>query len=494
MIVINYVLLSLLEIHLILIDIRLLVEQYYSPIRFLKIKAEQYYSRVKSFGFVIFFIILGIVAYYYNYRNISVLINVLTYYLFSPKLKLKKYPITRRSGWLIAIIIAICQTLSAVLYIYGNQYLVSLLFPIITIFSIFIGFFLLYPSELLIRNYYLKKARIKILRNKYIVIGITGSFGKTTFKNIIYSILKQKYRISAQNHNYNTLMGLCKYINNEIKDSDEILIVELGIDQVGGMDKFKKLLSLDYAFISAIGEMHLATFKSIDNIAREKCKIERLIKEDGLLFVNEAIPSTLLSTLKSKYFLFSEKNITCREDFFYQIFYHNAWINTNLTNIFQIAYVDGAIKIAEALKLKKWMIVKGLNDIHLPSRRARVIKKDNLVFFDDSYNANYYQMVSVIEKISRLKCKKIIITGGLIELGDRYDELNFDIGQKLAPFDQVFLITKIVNHPLARGYNSIKSHGLVALNTIDEAIQRVAKEKVETIVFIAAKGNDDYLK
>lgn len=76
-------------------------------------------------------------------------------------------------------------------------------------------------------------------------------------------------------------MGLCKYINNEVKDEDDILLVELGVDHINSMLKFKKIFNLDYAIITSIGEMHLSTFKNIDNIAKEKLSISKLLKKGG---------------------------------------------------------------------------------------------------------------------------------------------------------------------------------------------------------------------
>ena len=84
----------------------------------------------------------------------------------------------------------------------------------------------------------------------------------STFKNILYDVLKSKYRVEVTRGNINTLLGITKFINQELKDDIEIFIVELGIDEINGMNKFKEILTLDIGVITSIGENHLSNFKT----------------------------------------------------------------------------------------------------------------------------------------------------------------------------------------------------------------------------------------
>ena len=110
------------------------------------------------------------------------------------------------------------------------------------------------------------------------IIGITGSFGKTTMKTYLSSFLRKKYFCISSPGNVNTLMGLTKWVNQNVEKEVEFLVVELGIDEKKGMKKFAKLFSLDFAFITGIGPVHLSTFRTLQNVAKAKSAIQFLLK------------------------------------------------------------------------------------------------------------------------------------------------------------------------------------------------------------------------
>lgn len=491
---VNYIIIVILGNIFLLSNARVLIEQYYSLKRLIIFKKQQLSFKVNRLITFLTFFALGIVVYCYKFSELAVLIICLNYYLFLPKISLKKYPLTRRS-------VVMCL-LSSLIYIsmvllgisFKVEFLIACLNLLIASASLVIGYFITYPLEKIIQGHYIKKARNKIIKNRYICIGITGSYGKTTLKNFIYQILKTHYRISDQNHNFNTMMGLCKYINNVVKDDDQILIVELGIDKLNSMIKFKKLLHLDYAFITNIGPMHLSTFKSVDNIAKEKAIIMELLKKDGKLFINDNIEEKYRQYIKYSYVVFSKKNLQIKDEFFYQVKYNGQNIKTKILSENNLNYIDAAIEIGKLLSLNDIEIEKGIRNLNLPSRRGQLLIKDKMMFYDDSYNANYLQMIDNIKRINNTTYYKIIITGGLIELGDKYEEYNRKIGELLLLFDEVYLINNDKNHPLKLAYESKKKHGLIILNSVTAALKQIKPQEDEMFIYIAAKGSDYYLK
>ena len=147
------------------------------------------------------------------------------------------------------------------------------------------------PVELLIKQYYISKAIRKLKKKKIIKIGITGSFGKTSTKNILKEILEKKYKVCASPKNYNTEMGLSKTIL-EYLDDHNILIAEMGARHKGDIKILAKMVEPDYGIITTIGPQHLETFKSLETIEDTKFELAENLKQDGVMIFNGDSNST----------------------------------------------------------------------------------------------------------------------------------------------------------------------------------------------------------
>jgi UDP-N-acetylmuramoyl-tripeptide--D-alanyl-D-alanine ligase len=351
---------------------------------------------------------------------------------------------------------------------------------------------LLYPIEKIISEYYIRKARTKVEKNKYIVIGITGSFGKTSLKNILYSLLKTRYKIAYQNHNYNTLMGLAKYINNYVRDDDEILIVELGVDEVNTMIKFKKLFMLDIALITSIGNMHLSTFKTLDNIKKEKMAISNLLKENGSLFINKD-DCTYISGYNNVVYT-TKDSLNFSHDLPYKVNLYNRITQTELYLEYQLSYLSLALSVCELLSLNKEEIIFGLENIIVPDKRFKIMKSERDIIIDNSYNSNEKGFKLSIDLIKKYDGFKVVITGGLFELGDEFENINSEIGRYLKDVDLLILVSKDLNHPLKKGFISNSGNEFVQLddfNKVNDVISKIDKKK---IILYTAIGSDFSLK
>ena len=132
-----------------------------------------------------------------------------------------------------------------------------------------------------------------------------------------------------------------------------------------------------------------------------------------------------------------------------------------------------------------------LNNIIIPSRRLQIRKKNNLLLIDNSYNANYLGIKEVINNLLFLKKKIIVLTGGLIELGDKYLEYNNLLSYELNKCEKVILITKNNHHPLIK---TIFKNKLILKENIREGYNYINSLDGEYIVLLLAKGSDIYLK
>ena len=141
--------------------------------------------------------------------------------------------------------------------------------------------------------------------------------------------------------------------------------------------------------------------------------------------------------------------------------------------------------------LNDYEILFSLNNIIIPSRRLQIRKKNNLLLIDNSYNANYLGIKEVINNLLFLKKKIIVLTGGLIELGDKYLEYNNLLSYELNKCEKVILITKNNQHPLIK---TIFKNKLILKENIREGYNYINSLDGEYIVLLLAKGSDIYLK
>ena len=144
--------------------------------------------------------------------------------------------------------------------------------PIFSFLTVMLAHVALLPIEKIIANTFVVKAVKKLDATKPLVVGITGSYGKTTAKKVLATFLHTKYRVFASPHSYNTPMGLSKCINEEY-NGEEIFIAEMGARRVGDIKYLKKIFKPQYAIVTGIGNQHLETFKSKENIISEKLSV-----------------------------------------------------------------------------------------------------------------------------------------------------------------------------------------------------------------------------
>jgi UDP-N-acetylmuramoyl-tripeptide--D-alanyl-D-alanine ligase len=118
------------------------------------------------------------------------------------------------------------------------------------------------------------------------IIGVTGSYGKTSVKYILTSILKQKYNTFMTPGNFNTLLGVQRSINEHLKSTDEIFVCEMGAKEVGKIKEICDLVKPKMGILTAVGPQHLETFGSLENIKKAKMELINSVPEDGLRVVN----------------------------------------------------------------------------------------------------------------------------------------------------------------------------------------------------------------
>ena len=292
------------------------------------------------------------------------------------------------------------------------------------------GYFISFPFEKRIERKYYKTAKEKLKELDLTIIGITGSYGKTTLRNYLACYLSRFIHVYSPKGNINTPKGIAKYINDTSFDDKGFLLLELGIDEIDGMDVFKKYLSLDYAFITSIGDNHLSTFNSIDNVYKGKIKIVNLLKNKKMIFLNKE--DLYLKEYKGEciYFKSIEGVIKEKNEKGMKVEFDNRTINIKVYNDYVFLYLGALKSFSIMLNHSEKMFYKGISNIKQIHRRQEVIKIPNGYLINDSYNSNINSVKSSLSLLDSFDGISYIITSGSVEQGKKNKE-NTNILKKL---------------------------------------------------------------
>lgn len=383
----------------------------------------------------------------------------------------QKTPIkyTHRMNRLVAVVAVLSFLLTtALMYISvnlipyftaGGMVVVPMFIPLL----VYISHFLTKGIEKSISNKYIKKAQDKLSRlTNLTVVGVTGSYGKTTVKNIIACILAEKYKVCVSPFSYNTPLGLSKTILENLEDTDEVFIAEMGARYVGDINTLCKLVNPTIGVVTGIGNQHLATFESIDNLVKAKSELtEHITDQSGTMVFNvdSVYAKNMYQTANCKKI---EVGIECRANVYAQDIkctpqgseftlvienkkYKN--VETKLLGEHNISNILTAVCVALELGLTHQEILQGISKVIPTAHRLSVMPSTNaLVIIDDAYNGSVEGYKSALNVLSTFKENKVIITPGLVELGKEQFNCNFEFGRAMAKVADYVIITGIVNY------------------------------------------------
>lgn len=410
--------------------LQIMQQQFYSIKRFIKvvIKENDVYEFIMLLLSLMVFII-GNIYIYYLY-----LLILVVYYFPRIKNSIIKLKFTKRviRTYVMEIIsIMLLGVLISIIPIYIRSILIG--FYVMFFKYIFIIFFVIESIiEHIINKTYIKKAKRKLEKYKPKIIAITGSFGKTSSKEYLYKVMSKYYKVIATPKSYNTVLGITSFINNSLNDYYEYIILEVGVDCKNGMNKFLKLFTPDISIVTGIAPQHLSTFKSIDNIKKEKMKLAYSTKDKA--FINKEF----IKDENENFIYYQSNEIVFDINGFY---YENEYYSTSLFGEHLYINLLLVIKVSTYLNIPSKIIKENIKKITNAKHRFECTKRDNTWIVDDSYNSNYYSFSKAIESINKINKYKIIITPGLIELGNDAYKYNTLIAKKcLEVFDKIYLV------------------------------------------------------
>lgn len=288
-------------------------------------------------------------------------------------------------------------------------------------------------------------------RNKHLnipVVAITGSVGKTSTREMIASVLSEKYTLLVTEKNYNSIIGLPIMLLK--MDKQDICVLEAGINHIGEMDILSKLLKPDVCVITNIGNAHIGIMGSRDNIFKEKMKITNNIKGLKNVIVNG--DDEYLSNLDSKeynlikYSLKDISNKIIEKDFIKfdtSIYNKNYTVTINQIGNHNIQNALSAIKVGEVFNLEGQEIINGIGKYKNFSGRLEIKNiKENITIIDDTYNASIDSMKSGLITVNDLDgIRKIAVLGDMLELGEYSKKIHLEVGEIFKTVKYDFLYT-----------------------------------------------------
>lgn len=395
----------------------------------------------------------------------------------------------------------------------GYVILFNLLITILAYFVVILINIINLPIEKNIQRGFYNKAKNKLKNMPNLkVIGITGSFGKTSTKYILSTILMQKYDVLMTPESYNTTLGVVRTINEKMKSTNQIFVCEMGAKNIGDIKEICDLVKPTYGLVTSIGKQHLETFKNIENVKKTKMELIDALPEDGIGFLNyddENIVSCKTNKNILKYGLSNKENeiwaenieIDERGSCFTICFKDGKKIDvrTKLLGEHNILNILGASLVAYRLGLSDNEIKLGIKLLKsIPHRLEMKNTTNGNIIIDDAYNSNVKGAEMALDVLGLFKDrKKILITPGIVDLGESAYEINKNLGkQATSSADFIILVGEKAAKPIYDGIRetTYDLEKVYIAKDLDDALNKMSSLLIEkSVVLFENDLPDNYL-
>lgn len=361
------------------------------------------------------------------------------------------------------------------LALFGGVYYLSLVTKISVFYFVWINFLLtplvvrlaflvISPLEKHIHNKYFLKAvkRLDECQN-LMKIGITGSYGKTSVKNIMATILSESFEVIASPFSYNTPMGLAKSVN-EITESTQVFIMEIGARKIGDVAKIAKALKPQVGVITGIAAQHLKTFGSVEDVMRGKYELIEALDSNGLAVFNGEnarvknmydrciLPNKMITSMDSGN-ICVQNLVTTTEGSMFDLKIGDSIRNchTKLIGRHNIENILLAVTVAVGLGMDIDSISYGIEKLEFTPHRLEVIKANGITIIDDSYNANEVGVKVALDTLSMFDSRKVVLCQGIVEGGEKEEEINYNLGVKMSSVADIAILVGKLADKLQKG-------------------------------------------
>ena len=362
------------------------------------------------------------------------------------------------------------------------------LFPLFLPLWIALCGLLAWPIEKGISEMYFRDAQ-RILRERkdLIKIGITGSWGKTSVKFILGTILEEKYHTLVTPASFNTPMGVTKVIRSKLEPGHRVFVAEMGARHVGDIKEMCRLVHPQIGLLTSVGPQHLDTFKTVERVAKTKYELIDALPADGEAFFaddGDICRSLYEKTTVRKHLtgLDPEKDELWAEDIRYSpegsTFLlcrgdEKTECTTQLLGELNIRNILLCAAAALSLGMSMKQIARGISKIRPVEHRLQLIRHPGgLNVIDDAFNSNIRGAKQAFQVLKQFPQKRVIVTPGMVELGEQEAEMNREFGAAMADCcDTAILVGKKRSEAIAAGLKDkgFPQESILVAASLDEA-------------------------
>ncbi len=365
-------------------------------------------------------------------------------------------------------------------------------------FNMLLAVQLMFPVEMLIQRGFYKSAQRKISSMKDLkIIGITGSYGKTSTKYFVKTILSEKYNTLMTPESYNTPMGITRVIREQLNEEHEVFVCEMGARYKKDIKTLVELVHPSIGIITSIGPQHLETLKSIENVAKTKFELVDGLPDSGTAILNGDNEWCRINSknynLETWFYGINDSNVDCmvtakdvkntRDGLKFtavlkdgrEILCHAPILGKhNVSNILS------GICVALKLGMTPEEIQRGIGKIKpVPHRLEIMVGANGVTIIDDAFNANPVGAKAALETIKEMEGgNRIVITPGMVELGAIEQEEHRSFGRKIGECcDYAILVGGKRTIPIAEGIRStgFDENKIFTAANLDEATIQLGK-------------------
>ncbi|PJF43556.1 MAG: hypothetical protein CUN55_08515 [Phototrophicales bacterium] len=441
----------------------------------------------------------------------------------------KRFVATARAKRLLAtaFILAISlNCLSAILIEQGdNLLLMGILGSIVVLCApllLPIANLAMYPVEATLRRGFIAKARRRLKEAQVVVIGITGSYGKTSTKQYLTHILSGRYKVISTPKSYNTLMGVCITINNDLDPTAgyQYFVCEMGAYVPGEIRRICELTKPQMSIVIAVGPQHLERFGSLENIEKAKYEIVEGVPPNGITAFN--FDDERVRRMETRQYPQHRFGVSCstpphpdarliaenikhtKDGLLFDVTDRQTnetrTFRTELVGLHNVTNILLATVIALETGMKLSEIALRVTSLTPADHRLRRTTLPNgITMLDDAYNTNPVGAANALEVLGLYQeGRRVLVTPGMVELADIQDIENEKLGRAASRYcTDIILVGKKQTEPIAKGVLStdFDPNHLLIVDTVQEAIDwyQANLQSGDTILFLNDLA-DNYLR
>lgn len=320
-----------------------------------------------------------------------------------------------------------------------------------------------------------------------IKIGITGSYGKTSVKEILAVMLEERYRTLATPASYNTPLGIA-VTAQKLDETYDVFIAELGARRKGDIRKLCEIVKPTHCVLNGITTQHLETFGSIENVFEEKTELLRSLRGGVAVVSNESewtakvdessIPCGVkllkCGIEKNNSSVYARDLLLSEHGAEFTIVWNGKGIRVRspLLGAHNVTNVLLASALCLEMGLSEGEVARGVSRLKQISHRLEVTRANGVTVIDDGYNANERGAAEAIKVLSLFKGRKILVTPGLVELGERFEGANYEFAKNAGSKIDVAVLVSSKGVPfLKRGLldGGLEKESLFVASSLEQA-------------------------